>query len=383
MYTLVALMAMETIASYIGASIVERLERRKVFITIAGLCTHGAWFVFGFAILLAPVTWFLPLAFVLLLWRGFFDGMLIAPWFDLAARVLEPDERAQYFSVRLFTSSGALLVGAAVARAVFGWSEVPRMQFAWIFWLGGAMAVISDLSRLAYREKASEVLQERRDRTFGRDLKDMWRMLVTLKSFRRLCLIGAAGGLTFNLYPQLVSLFATNQIGLSRAGYATLTVVLQASGIIACIYLPRLVKKYGWRNTYGIFLVQMAIAIGVNGFTACALGAITGGRAAGLVAASFVVLGASRAWMFAEANVLYEVVPDDKRPSGLVLLRSVSNVVGIAIAIVLAGFSVTERAESVPYATMFFAIAGVMAGASLLLFFGVRAPCQPASGELS
>jgi MFS family permease len=378
MYTLVVLMAAETIASYLGASIVERLERRKTFVTVAGLATHGAWFVFGFAILLAPVSWFLPLAFALLLWRGFFDGMLIAPWFDLAARVLEPDERARFFSVRLFTSSGALLAGAAVARAVFGWVEASRMQFAWIFWIGGAMAVMSDFSRLAYREKATEVLQERRDRSFGRDLADMWRMLASRKSFRRLCLIGAAGGLTFNLYPQLVSLFATNRVGMSRAGYATLTVVLQASTVIACIYLPRLVKAYGWRNTYGISLVQMGIAIGGNGVIACTLGAMEGQRAAGMLAATFVVLGASRAWIFAEANVLYEMVPEDKRPSGLVLLRSVSNVVGIVIAIVLANFSVTERAESVPYPAMFFAIAGVMAGAALLLFFGVRT-----KGELS
>jgi Na+/melibiose symporter-like transporter len=298
--------------------------------------------------------------------------MLVAPWFDLAARVLEPEERATYFSVRLFTSSGALLVGAAVARAIFRWDAPVRMHFAWIFWLGGAMAVMSDLARLAYREKTSEVGQERRSRSFARDLGDMWRMLASMKSFRLLCLIGAAGGLTFNLYPQLVPLFATNRVGLSSAQYATLTVVLQASTIIACIYLPRLVKAYGWRNTYGISLVQMAVAIGANGVIACTLGAMTGQRAAGLIAASFVVLGASRAWMYAEANVLYEVVPEDKRPSGLVLLRSVSNVIGIAIAVVLAPLSVTEKAESVPYPAMFFAIAGIMAGAALLLFFGVK-----------
>jgi hypothetical protein len=76
--------------------------------------------------------------------------------------------------------------------------------------------------------------------------------------------------------------------------------------------------------------------------------------------------------MFAEANVVFEVVPEEKRPSGLVILRSVSNVVGITIAIVLANFSVTEKAESVPYAPMFFAITGIMAGAALLLFFGVK-----------
>jgi MFS family permease len=379
MYTQVLLMFMETVASFIGASLVEKLRRRKMFVAAAGLMTHGAWFVFGFVVLRSPAGWLLPLAFILLLWRGFFDGMLIAPRFDLAARVVPPANRARFFSVRLFVSSGAVVLGAAAARVIFGMTDVPRLQFAMIFWAGGAVAAIGDIARMRYRESATEVRLERLKTTFRQDLSAMRRLLGGNRSFRLLCLISGLSALTMTVYPHIVPLLAANRLGLSSPDYAALTLVLQISTVISCWYLPKLVARFGWKHTYAVFLAQMVLAISGTGVAALAQPLAGPGAAIGMLAASFVVMGASGAWSYAEANVLYEMSGEEKRPSFLVLLRAVSNSMGIAAALLIAQFGTSQQAANTPYAPMFFAIAAAEAAACLILIFGVHTRAETAS----
>jgi len=372
MYTLVLLVVMETGASFIGASIVERLSRRKAYVAFMGLCTHGAWFVFGLVLLGAPEVWFLPLAFLLLLWRGFFDGMLIGPWFDLAARVVPPGDRARFFSLRLLSSSLGVVAGAAAARSVFAWASAPRGQFALIFLMGGAAASLGDLARLAYREGHTEVSETRRRMSFAHDLREMVRLFASSSGLRRLCLVSGATALAAVLYPPLASLFATNRLGLSRGDYATLTLVLQASTIISCHYLPRLVGRFGWRRTHAFFVGQMAVSIAVTGAAARAFPGAGVALATGLLATAFVLTGASSAWASSEANVLYELASDEKRPSALVVLRTVSNAVTVAGALFIAYVGAPERVGLAPYTGLFAGMAAAVAGACLLVAFGLR-----------
>jgi hypothetical protein len=93
--------------------------------------------------------------------------------------------------------------------------------------------------------------------------------------------------------------------------------------------------------------------------------------ATGLLTASFLLMGTSSPWGAAEANVLYELTPDAKRPSALAVMRTFSNGVGILCALAIAGWHLGEPSSGIGFAPMFLAIAAALACASLLLRYGI------------
>lgn len=372
--TLVALMLSETAAGFLGAALVERLERRKRFVAATGLATHGAWLAFAAAILTAPRAW-LPLAtFALVLWRGFFDGMSIAPWFDLAARVVPPADRARFFSVRLFAGATALPLGGMAAGAFFRVFEgQPRVCWALIFAAAGLAACAGDLVRLAYPEPAIPVDAERRRRALRSDLADFARLVLRDRRFLRLCVVTAAASMTESLYPYVLNLFALQRVGLTTKGYQGVVLLLQMSPLLACFLLPAYVRRLGWRRTYALLLAQFGAAFALMTAVALAFpGAPTASGA--MVAAAMILAGLSGGWAFADANVLYAIVPDGKRPSFLVAGRAVANLTAVAVMLVLAALAGRE----LPYAAIFAGLTGAVALAAIFLLLGLRGAAEAA-----
>ena len=368
MYTLIALTAAETVGGLVGASRVEKLARRKRFVTSAGLMTHGAWVAFGLSIPFVPRAWLMPMTLALVGWRGFFDGLLIGPWLDLAARVVPPEERARFFSVRLFAGAIGLPLGGLVANFYFRLFEgSPATYWSLLFVTAGLLAGASDLARLAYPEPETPVSGERRARRLHHDLVDYFRVVLRDGRFLRLCVVTAVAGLAVTFAPFVLPLFGYQRLGMSESEYGAIVLLLQLSPIAAFVLLPRFVRRLGWRGTYALLLLHFAVAYGLM---VAAAGADTAARwvPLAIMSIAFVLMGLGSGWGFADANTLYGIASSEKRPSYIVVSRTISN--GIAMGVMCLAAGLGKR--GLPYGAIFMALAAAFLFASLFLVFALR-----------
>jgi hypothetical protein len=209
-----------------------------------------------------------------------------------------------------------------------------------------------------------------RARRLHHDLAEYWRVVLRDRRFLRLCAAGALAGLTVSFAPFLVGLFGEHRLGLSEGEYSHLALLSQLSPAVMLVALPWLVSALGWRRTYAALVAQFAAAFGL--LTAAALlFPAAGGTAALLVPAAFVMLGLGKAWNSAEANVLYAIASEEKRPSYLVVSRTIANVIAVAVLLVVAGLG---RAGALPYAAVFAVMAGAMLATCGWILWGLRVP---------
>lgn len=368
--TLIVLIAAETAASFLGAALVERLSRRKRFVVLAGLASHGAWLVFGLGMFIVPPQWCLALTFALVAWRGAFDGLLISPWFDLAARVVPAEERARFFSVRLFAGAAALPLGSLCSGALFRtFDGSPQIYWALAFVLAGLVSSLGDFARIAYVEPAAPVDEEARRRRLPEHLLDNFRLVLRDARFRWLCLVTAAASLTETLFPQVLGLFGKLRLGLSDKDYQLVALPMQMSPLLACFLLPRFVAWLGWRGTYALLLGHFAAAFAMFAAAACILPGLPG-LVGGLCGAALVLAGLARGWSFADANVLYGIASPERRPSYLVMSRAVANAVAVVVMLALAA----PHGRELPYTQILAGLATAMIAAAAVLVFVLREP---------
>ena len=88
----------------------------------------------------------------------------------------------------------------------------------------------------------------------------------------------------------------------------------------------------------------------------------------GIMYLGFILMGLGRGWMFADANVLYAIASEAKRPSYIVVGRTISN--GVAVGVMLLAAALGSRA--LPYGALFAGLAAAFLFASLFVVFAVR-----------